>query len=286
MISPLQAIVLGLLQGVTELFPISSLGHSILLPGLLGWHIDQNAANVLEFLVATHFATALVLFFLYWKDWMRIIRGIFRSLAEREVKESDAYAKLGWLLVVGTIPAGIVGLVLKDPLTALFASPRSAAFFLIVNGALLFAAEFLRRRAVRPTELTDGEGADARLARLTWWQGVKVGLMQVLALLPGISRTGSTMTGGLWNDLSHEDALRFAFLLATPIIGAAALLELPALITAGGSVLWTAALGAAAAAIAAYFSAKFLVRYFKTKTLVPFAIYCAAVGLVGVFLVH
>ncbi|HEX4103873.1 MAG TPA: undecaprenyl-diphosphate phosphatase [Candidatus Paceibacterota bacterium] len=291
MLSPFQAVILGLLQGVTELFPISSLGHSILLPGLFGWQISANAANVVEFLVATHFATALVLFFLYWNDWMRIIRGIFRSLVAREVREDDAYAKLGWLLVIGTIPAGIVGLVLKDQVTAIFTSPRSAAFFLILNGILLFAAEFLRRRGRRRKEVagaTDaaGAGADARLAKLTWWQGTKIGFMQILALLPGISRTGSTMTGGLWTDLSHEDALRFAFLLATPIIGAAALLELPGLLAAGGAILQDAVLGAVAAGIAAYFSAKFLVRYFKTNTLIPFAVYCAAIGIIGLLIIR
>jgi undecaprenyl-diphosphatase len=282
MITFTQAIVLGLLQGVTELFPISSLGHSIILPAVLGWHFDANATNVLEFLVATHFATALVLFGIYWKDWMLIIRGIFRSLKEREIKETDIYAKLGWLLVTATIPAGFFGVLFEEQAKQLFTSPRFAAFFLIVNGILLFAAEFLRRRSRQETMAN----ADARIAKLTWGQAIKIGVMQVLALIPGISRTGSTITGGLWNNLSHEDALRFSFLLATPIIGAAALLELPGLFAEGSGLLQVTFAGAAAAAIAAYFSVKFLVRYFKTKTLVPFAVYCVIAGSLALLLIR
>lgn len=281
MFSPSHAIILGLLQGISELFPISSLGHSILLPGLLGWHINQNATDVVEFLVATHFATALVLFGIYWKDWVRIIRGIFRSLRNREIAPADEDAKLGWLLVVATIPAGIVGILFEEQAKQFFTSPRSAALFLIVNGVLLFAAELLRRRKQVPETLV---GTDERIAKLSWRQAVKVGCMQVIALIPGISRTGSTIAGGLWAGLSHEDALRFSFLLATPVIGAAALLELPGLFAAGGATLQAALIGAVSAAIAAYCAAKFLVRYFKTKTLVPFAIYCLAMGLLGLLL--
>ena len=281
MFSPSHAIILGLLQGISELFPISSLGHSILLPGLLGWHIDQNATDVVEFLVATHFATALVLFAIYWKDWVRIIKGIFRSLRDREIALADVDAKLGWLLVVATIPAGIVGILFEEQAKQFFTSPRSAALFLMVNGILLFAAELLRRRRQAPEIL---DGADERIAKLSWRQAIKVGCMQVFALIPGISRTGSTIAGGLWMGLSHEDALRFSFLLATPVIGAAALLELPGLFAAGGTTMQAAALGAVSAAIAAYCAAKFLVRYFKTKTLVSFAVYCLAMSLLGLLL--
>jgi undecaprenyl-diphosphatase len=283
MISFAQAIVLGLLQGVTELFPISSLGHSILLPALLGWHFDSNATDVVSFLVATHFATAVVLLGIYWKDWLRIISGIFRSLKEREIRVADTDAKLGWLLIIATIPAGVIGVLFESQAKQLFISPRSAALFLIINGVLLFAAELLRRRK-KPTEVI--AHADARIARLNWWQAVKIGSMQILALIPGISRTGSTITGGLLNDLSHEDALRFSFLLATPIIGAAALLELPRLFREGGSLLQVALVGAIAAAIAAYGSAKFLVRYFKTRTLTVFASYCITAGVLALFFIR
>ncbi len=285
MVSLSQAIILGLVQGITELFPISSLGHSVLVPGLLGWNINQNADAFLTFLVATHFATALVLLFIYRKDWWRIIKGIFRSLAAREVSDKDPDAKLGWLLVVSTIPAGIIGLLLKDQITGFFLSPRSAALFLVLNGVLLWAAEILRKKAKEsPAQTAD---TDRRIAaELTWWQSVKVGLLQVLALIPGFSRTGSTLAGSLLAGLSHEDALRYSFLLATPIIGAAAVLELPPLIaTADAQTLLITLAGALAAAAAAYASVKFLVRYFKTKTLAPFAVYCAAVGIIGLLLI-
>ena len=245
---------------------------------MLGWNINQNANAFLTFLVATHFATALVLLALYRKDWWRILKGIFRSLKNREVSSADPDAKLGWLLVVSTIPAGIIGLLLKDQITGIFLSPKSAAFFLILNGTLLWAAERLRRTAKNSA----GEAADAdrRIAsELSWWQSVKIGFLQVLALIPGFSRTGSTLAGSLMVGLSHEDALRYSFLLATPIIGAAALLELPPLImTANANTLLVTGAGAVAAAIAAYASVRFLTQYFKTKTLMPFAAYCAVIG--------
>lgn len=284
MLTTFQAIILGLLQGVAELFPISSLGHSILIPGLFGWHINPNASGVIEFLVATHFATALVLFGFYYKDWLLIAKGMGRSLAERDIAPSNNYGKLGWLLVAATVPAGILGLLFKDQLTSLFVSPRSAATFLIANGVLLFAAEMTRRKRVTEKEIV--QGGDERLAHMTWRQSIGVGCMQILALIPGMSRTGSTIAGGLWVRLSHEDALRFSFLLATPIIGAAALLELPPLLASSAAEIRVALIGALAAAIAAYFSVKFLVRYFKTKTLLPFAIYCALMGIVGLVLLR
>ncbi len=288
MLTFFQAIILGLAQGISELFPISSLGHTVLLPGLLGWHnIDQNAEPFLEFLVATHLATAIVLFVIYFKDWVRIIKGIFRSLAAREISDADPDAKLGWLLVISTIPAGFIGLLLKDKITGSLLLPSSAAIFLALNGVLLLLAERLRTRAGRgaamPAESV--ENNDQRIAhRLSFWQATKVGL-QVLALLPGFSRTCSTLAGGLMVGLSHEDSLRYSFLLATPIIGAAALLEIPPLLASGNSALIDNSIaGAIAAAFAAWFAVKFLTRYFKTKTLGPFAIYCIAIGIVGVAL--
>ena len=283
MISVSQAIVLGFLQGATELFPVSSLGHSVALPGLLRWRVDQDANAFLTFLVATHFATALVLFALYWNDWKRILAGLGRSLRDRALGAADLDARLGWLLVTGTIPAGIIGLLCEKQVRGLFISPRSAAFFLIMNGVLLFGAERLRRKAKRAGDILD---PDRRIAaELTWWQALRVGLLQVIALIPGFSRTGSTIAGGLLVGLSHEDSLRYSFLLATPIIGAAAALKLPRLLLSGGAAAMGVALvGAVAAAIAAYASVKFLTRYFRTKTLTPFAVYCALVGSVSLLL--
>jgi undecaprenyl-diphosphatase len=270
-----QAIVLGLLQGVTELFPISSLGHSVILPSLFGWDIHQNDAYFITFLVATHLATAIVLFGFFWRDWMRIFRGMGRSLRDRGIAPDDYDAKLGWLLVVGTIPAGILGLLLEHSLRSLFASPQSAAFFLMLNGLLLFGAEALRRRA--PETDTDD---DRRIAKqVSFPESFFVGGAQALALIPGISRTGATMAAGLGVGLAHKDAARFAFLLATPIIGAAALLKLPELLgPEGDGIRGQALVASLCAGLTAYLSVRFLMRYFETRTLIPFAIWSLVFG--------
>jgi undecaprenyl-diphosphatase len=276
LISYPRAIVLGLLQGVSELFPISSLGHSVILPRLLGWNIHQNDKYFLTFLVATHLATAIVLLLFFRHDWWRILKGLGRSLRDREIAESDADARLGWLLVVGTIPAGILGISLESTLRKGFAKPTEAAVFLMVNGVMLAGAEVLRRRAPQTAE-----DDDVRIARTVSWQGsFFVGAAQALALIPGFSRSGAAMTGGLRIGLSHKDAARFAFLLATPIIGAAALLKLPELFgSQGNGVRGQALVGALCAAVTAYLAVRFLMRFFETQTLTPFAVYCFCAGL-------
>ena len=252
LITYFQAIVLGLLQGFSELFPISSLGHSVILPGLLGWDIHQNDNFFLAFLVATHLATALVLLGFFWNDWVRIVRGLVRSIKIREVRPEDTDAKLGWMLVVGTIPAGVIGLLLEHPLRHLFASATSASLFLMVNGFLLYGAERLRRRAPGPDQSVPDP--DARIARrLDWREALGVGTAQSLALVPGISRSGATMGGGLLAGLSNEDAARYSFLLATPIIGAAAVLKIPVLFGHDGDgVRGQALVAAICSAITAY----------------------------------
>ena len=274
-ISYFQGAMLGLLQGVSELFPVSSLGHSVILPKLVGWNIHQKAPYFLTFLVATHLATAIVLLGFFWRDWVRIVKGLGRSLRDREIAPGDTDAKLGWLLVVGTIPAGILGLTLQDQLRNIFASPQYASIFLALNGAVLFGAELLRRRA----PATDADD-DARIARTVGWRdSVLVGAAQAIALIPGFSRSGASMGGGLLVGLSHKDAARFAFLLATPIIGAAAVLKVPELAgSQGNGVRGPAALGALCSAVTAYLAIRFLMRYFETRTLTPFAVYCAAAG--------
>jgi len=271
-----QAILLGLLQGFAELFPISSLGHSVLLPSLLGWNIHQNDPYFLSFLVATHLATALVLLGFFWQDWVRIVKGLGRSLRNRGIDPADTDAKLAWLLIVGTIPAGILGLTLEHKLRSIFASPESASIFLMLNGLLLYGAELLRRRAPQ----TD-EDDDARIAKqIGWGATFGIGAAQALALIPGFSRSGATMGGGLLAGLSNKDAARFAFLLATPIILAAAVLKLPDLFgSTGNGVRGQALVGALCSAATAYLSVRFLMRYFETNTLLPFAIYCGAAGL-------
>jgi undecaprenyl-diphosphatase len=276
-ISYFQAIVLGLTQGIAEPFPISSLGHGVVMPRLFGWDIHQNDKFFLAFLVATHLATAIVLFLFFLRDWMRIFRGIGRSLRDREIRPDDVDARLGWLLVVGTIPAGVIGLLLEHPLRTLFASAQSAAAFLILNGLLLLAFERLRRSA--PTGDRSGDH-DAHIAKtLTWREALFVGSAQAAALVPGISRSGITMGGGLMAGLSNEDAARYGFLLATPIIGAAAVLKVPDLFGhAGDGVRGPALVASICAGITTFFAVKFLLRFFETNRLTPFGIYCIAVG--------
>jgi undecaprenyl-diphosphatase len=275
-----QAIVLGLLQGFSELFPISSLGHSVILPQLLGWNIHQNDDYFITFLIATHLATAIVLFIFFFQDWMRIFAGMWRSLVDRQIAPENHDAKLGWLLVVGTVPAGLLGLLFQDSLRSVFASAQSAAFFLMLNGVMLYGAERLRRRAP-VVETSDPLASDERISGTTSYRdAVGIGAAQAIALIPGFSRSGASMAGGLLTGLSNEDAARFSFLLATPIIGAAALLKLPDLFGATGDGVRGQALAASlCSALTAWFSVRFLVKYFETNRLTPFAIYCFVAGL-------
>jgi undecaprenyl-diphosphatase len=276
-ISYFQAIVLGALQGIAEPFPISSLGHGVIAPSLFGWEIHQNDEFFLSFLVATHCATAIVLFFFFLDDWKRIFHGLSRSFRGKATPR-DSDARLGWVIIVGTVPAGILGLALEHKLRGLFASPESAAIFLTLNGVLLLVFERLRRRRPQPDDYKGD--ADGRIAKMGFKQALAIGGAQAAALIPGISRSGITMGGGLMTGLSNDDAARYAFLLATPIIGAAGLLKLPTLMgSAGDGVRGQALVGAIAAAITTYFAVKFLLRFFETNRLTPFGIYCIVAGL-------
>ncbi len=278
-ISYFQAVILGLVQGVAEPFPISSLGHGVVLPRLAGWNIHQNDKFFLTFLVATHLATAIVLIGLFRKDWVRIVKGLWRSLAIREIRPDDVDARLGWLLVAGTIPVGIIGLLLETPLRKLFASPQTAAAFLIVNGIALLLFERLRRRPPRPGDYLGD--SDERIAKLSWRQAIAVGTSQVAALIPGISRSGFSMGGGLLVGLSNEDAARYSFLLATPVILAAAALKLPELLgSEGNGVRGPALVAGLCAALTTFLAVKFLLRYFQTNRLTPFGVYCIGLGVV------
>lgn len=276
-LSIFEAVVLGALQGLTELFPISSLGHTVILPSLLGWSINQEDPLFVSFIVATHLATAIVLFFFFLDDWIKIIKGILGSIVPHKIKYESTYARIGWLLILATIPAGLLGLLFEKKFEILFASPRAVAVFLILNGIVLLGAELLRRRS-------EGHvGNDENLAKLSWKQALFVGVMQCLALLPGFSRTGVTLSGGLMQKLSHIDAARFSFLLATPIIGAAAVLKLPSLIHVHSHDLMAVIIGSLCSALAAYLAVRFLSRYFKTETLTPFALYCVVIGMFVIF---
>jgi undecaprenyl-diphosphatase len=283
--------VLGLLQGVTELFPISSLGHSILVPAWLGWDSLVKAQSAdesfyLAFIVALHVATAIALLVFFWQEWVKIISGFFRTLRTRRVETADE--RMAWLLVIATIPAGIMGILLEHVLRTTFAKPEAAAAFLTVNGVILYLGERLRRRSAVRRLVQSHETARSetevgrRLETLEYKEAGAVGVAQVGALFAGISRSGITMVAGLVRGLDHEDAARFSFLLATPIIFAAGVYKIPDLTGhLGNGIRGQAVVGALAAGIAAYLSVRFLLKFFETKNLMPFAIYSFAVGIVS-----
>ncbi len=266
-----QALVLALLQGISELFPISSLGHTILVPALLHWNnVDRSAPSFLSFVVVLHLGTALALIAFYRAEWMAIARAVVASVARGRLGD-DRDERIGWLLVIGTIPVGILGVAFEHPVRALFGSPAPAALFLFVNGLLMFLGERLRRQR--------RESRGRPLEGLTYGQSVLVGFAQSAALLPGISRSGISMVAGLLCGLDHEDAARYSFLLATPVILAAALLEMPKLFAPDAHVVLVQAIaGGIAAGIAAYCSVAFLTRYFRSNDLRPFGWYCVIVG--------
>src|SRR3954449_7705184 len=309
----LQAIVIALVQGVTELFPVSSLGHSVLVPAWIGgsWEklVTQSSQPTSEssfylaFIVALHVATALALLWFFRADWVRIVRGFLRSapssVRNRRIDVRNADERLAWLIVLATIPVGITGLAFEHLFRTTFAKPVAASAFLFLNGVILLLGEDARRRAqpapaaeVVPAEpdlsVTAGRSAaevaeayasDLRISRLPSRDAIGIGSLQILALFAGISRSGITMVGGLWRGLSHEDAARFAFLLATPVILAAGVLKLPSLFgPAGDNIHGQIVVGALITGVTAYVSVRFLVRYFETRTLTPFAVYCLVVG--------
>lgn len=288
----LQAIVIGGLQGITELFPISSLGHAVLLPHWLGGDWSRNVGDesvkespYLAFIVVLHVATAAALLLFFWREWIAIVKGLFRSIARRKIE--TVHERMAWLLVIATIPAGITGLVLEHELRVLFAKPLAAAIFLFVNGFILLGGERLRRRAldraeaeVAPVDQPTAEELDAAVVRrVRPLDAVWIGTAQVLALFAGISRSGITMVTGLARGLDHEQAVRFSFMLATPIILAAGLLKIPDFTGhLGDGIRGQAMAGAAVAFVAALFATKFLTRFFRSGNLNPFAAYCLVVG--------
>jgi undecaprenyl-diphosphatase len=278
-----QAAIMGVLQGITELFPISSLGHSVLIPGLIpGWSDLAKAQTqpnsfFLTFVVGLHVATALALLIFFWRDWINVIKGFFRTLRDRRIEPDDRDARMAWLIIVGTIPVLLVALVAEKSLRDAFAKPELAAILLMVNGAILLGGEWLRRR--QDESAPGGKAPRKDLDRLDLPNGAVVGGAQILALFAGISRSGVTMVAGLLRGLSHEDAVRFAFMLATPVILAAGLYKLPELTKPEYSdIRGQILVGAVCAGVAAFFSAKFLVKWFETRTLTPFAIYCLVFG--------
>ncbi|MGN6792148.1 MAG: undecaprenyl-diphosphate phosphatase [Streptosporangiaceae bacterium] len=311
-----EAIIVGLIQGTTELFPVSSLGHNVLIPAIVGgsWAQDLNVSKAespyLAFVVGLHVATAIGITVYFWRDWVRIIGGFFSSIVRREVRTSDQ--KLAWMIVLATIPVGLVGLAFEHQFRVIFGVPSRAAIFLIVNGVILYAGERFRtrksreadqqvlrereqepalvgarvggahssgQRALRQHEIATAVQADRRITSFGFWQAILIGSAQILALLAGISRDGVTIVAGMFRGLSREDAARFAFLLATPVILAAGVLKIPDLLGHLGNGIRPQILaGSIVSGVAAYLSVRFLMKYFQTRTLTPFAIYCLVAG--------
>jgi undecaprenyl-diphosphatase len=314
-----QALLIGALQGFSELFPVSSLAHTILIPYLLNWGLDQQGSNFLAFVVALHLATAIALLIYFWKDWRDVIMAFVGSFKGRQLVY-DRNSKFAWLLVAGTVVVGVIGLLFEKQLSKFFEDPGFVwivAAFLVLNGGLMIYGEYYRRRLEnRPEEARQaamsGPRTGARdsgvhsyptfqssqmagknqtgfknVEELSFLEGGLVGAAQTLALIPGISRSGVTILGGLLAGLSHEEAARFAFMLATPVIGLAALLKVPELLKPEArDILGMTIAAAVLAGITAYLSVRFLMRYFETKSLRPFGFYCIYLGLIVLIIVQ
>jgi undecaprenyl-diphosphatase len=280
-----RAIVLGALQGVSELFPISSLGHTVLFPKLFGW--DQIVAFQskpespwLAFIVMLHVGSAIGLLIYFWKDWVQLVRAFFATLSKRRIETPTE--RLAWLIIVASIPVGIMGLALEHTARVATAKPEIAAIFLTVNGFILLAGERFRRRAeVRELAAREGMKRDGgrRLETLDYREAAVIGLAESSALIAGISRDGVVMSTGLARGLDNSDSAKYSFLLATPIILVAGLYKIPDLTGPNGNgIRGAAVIAAVVAAVVAVFTVHFLTRYFKTRTLIPFAIYCLLFG--------
>jgi undecaprenyl-diphosphatase len=287
-----QVLFLAILQGVTELFPISSLGHSVIIPGLLGWGNIINDTSCggqscfLPIIVALHLGTSIALVIYFWRDWAQIGLTLVKNIKEGEVHTgTDEW--VSWLIIIGVIPAAILGVLFETPLKQVFASPAIAAAFLVVNGSILFAGERMRRRAEEKMTFATAKEREANfrsLSSISWKEALIVGLVQSLALIAGISRSGVTMVAGLGVRLNHEDAARYSFLLGTPLIGLAALLEVPQLVGQPAQTWFYVVIGMVVSGIVAYLCTKFLMKYFETGTLYPFAYYCWAFGILSLIL--
>jgi len=282
-VSLAQALFMGLLQGASELFPVSSLGHAVLVPSLLHWSFKQSDPSFVPFLVLLHLGTATALLVLYRQQWVALVRGFFTAAIAGRIRNDSE--RLAMLLLVGTIPAAILGVFLESRIKSLFASPYVAAGFLMVNGLLMLGFELLRRRTERGASRTEQEAQFASAERISFRAAAIVGACQALAFIPGISRSGVTIGGGLIAGLRHQEAARFSFLLATPVILGAGLVEVPGLLTSGVPIGEYVA-AAILSGIAAYASARFLLRYFRSGRLDPYGWYCIAAGLVGLALLH
>ncbi|MGA8586433.1 MAG: undecaprenyl-diphosphate phosphatase [Roseiarcus sp.] len=268
----LQAIVMAVLQGVTELFPVSSLGHAVILPRLLKWGVDEKAPDWLAYLAVMHLGTSIALFAFFWRDWLNFGLSLVGASGSRAAKDRITF----FHVVLATIPAVVAGALFRKLLGDAFAAPAIAAVFLIVNGFILYLGDRI------------GEESVGTLDQLNWKGALAVGCAQILALIPGISRSGSTIVAGVVAGLKHEEAARFSFLMGAPIILAANVYEAPKLMKEGATLGAMAVLSAVVAGIVAYLSLTFLMRYFQKnefEALSPFAYYCWAAGAISLAII-
>jgi undecaprenyl-diphosphatase len=269
------AVLFAILQGATELFPVSSLGHAVIVPALLKWNVDEGSNAFLPFLVMLHLGTAIGMLVYFWRDWAAMLGGVLGKGGEREVSDQRS---LVLKLIAATVPAVIVGVIVKKPVQHLFASPLVACIFLIINAGVLLLGEFLRTRGSKPSD------------NVTMMDAVVIGLFQCLAFLPGISRSGAAIVGGLRRGIAHETAAKFSFLIGTPVIFAASVIEIPKLLKGHEmhALFGTALLAAAISGLVAFASTAFLMRYFRDHdswALKPFACYCAVAGAASLVLI-
>lgn len=270
----LNDVILSVVQGISELFPISSLGHSIIIQSFLNIHVTKQSSFFLPFIVALHIGTAIALIIFFFKEWKGIVEALFKSAIKGKLS-GDKTESFAWKLVIATIPVGIIGLLFESPIKKIFESPILASIFLMINGVILYIGEKLIKKGERNKTIDD----------ITFFGAIVIGLSQILALLPGISRSGASMVAGLMYKLNHEDAAYFSFMLATPVIFAAGALEIPSLFsTHSPNAFYYALLGAIISGITAYFAVKFLMKYFEKGTLKPYAYYSLVAGFLSLLI--
>ena len=278
-----QAIITGFLQGVTELFPISSLGHAVLVPAWVGgsWatFVTNPDSYYLTITIALHAASAFALFIVFRRRWFDMVRSTLKSVRKRDF--SHHHTQLFLLVLIATIPVATLGKIFEKPIQNAFGKPLPSAIFLTINGLILVGAERLTRKT---SKVKNHDEIDVAITQnVSKQNAIIIGFGQSLALLAGISRFGITMSAGLLRKVNHAAAAEFAFLLALPVIAGASLLKLPELFTAETAHLAGPVIaGSITSFFATYISVKFLVRWFKSKTLYPFAIYCLVVGLLSI----
>ncbi len=267
-------VIISVSQGISELFPISSLGHIVIIQSLLNIHVTKSSSFFLPFIVSLHVGTAIALVVFFYKEWKEIVFALFRTAVNGKLS-NDKTENFAWKLVIATIPVGIIGLIFSSFVKKIFENPLIAAIFLIVNGFILYGGEMLIKKKKLKKELED----------LSFLDTIIIGISQIFALIPGISRSGASMVAGLLYDLDHEDAAYFSFMLATPVILAAGLLEVPSLFSTHSlTPFWYALLGGVISGITAYFAVKFLMKYFEKGTLKPYAYYSVIIGILSVFI--